>query len=104
MLTEYIQAAMREAHYEMMEDSRFYARIPPCKGLWADGDTLETCRAELQSTLEDWLLLGLQFGDRIPVIDGIDLNPRGRGARAATVGRRAAMAAMARRKRPAAHV
>ncbi len=101
MLTEYIQAAMRQAHYEIMEDKRFFARIPSCKGLWADGDMLETCRAELQSTLEDWLLLGLQFGDRIPVIDGIDLNPRGRGARAAAVERRVAMAG---RKRPAAHV
>jgi hypothetical protein len=35
---------------------------------------LEECREELQSTLEDWLVLGLQLGHDLPVIDGINLN------------------------------
>ncbi len=74
MLTEYIRRAMHHAHYELMENGRFFATIPQCKGLWAEGPTLEACREELQSTLEDWLLLGFQFGDHIPVIDEIDLN------------------------------
>jgi predicted RNase H-like HicB family nuclease len=43
-------------------------------GLWAEGPTLEECREELQSTLEDWLLLGLQLGHTLPVIESIDLN------------------------------
>jgi hypothetical protein len=42
--------------------------------VWAEGETLEECREELQSTLEDWLLLGLQLGHRLPVIEGINLN------------------------------
>lgn len=33
-----------------------------------------TCRGELESTLEDWIALGLRFRDRLPVIAGIDLN------------------------------
>jgi len=74
MLTQYIQQAMRHAHYELMENGRFFARIPACKGLWAEGATLEECREELQSTLEDWLLLGLQMGHKLPVIDGLSLN------------------------------
>ncbi|MBI4658911.1 MAG: type II toxin-antitoxin system HicB family antitoxin [Verrucomicrobia bacterium] len=74
MLTQYIQAAMRHAKYELMENGRFFARIPECPGLWAEGVTLEECREELQSTLEDWLLLGLQLSHSLPVIDGIDLN------------------------------
>ncbi|MER3483826.1 MAG: type II toxin-antitoxin system HicB family antitoxin, partial [Meiothermus sp.] len=32
------------------------------------------CRDELESVLEDWILLGLRFGDQIPVLAGIDLN------------------------------
>ena len=76
MLTEYIQKAMRHAHYELMEDGRFFANIPPCPGLWADGKTLEECREELQSTLEDWLMIKLRHGDRFEVIDGIDINPQ----------------------------
>ncbi len=76
MLTAYINNAMRHAHYEMMENGRFFGSIPPCPGAWAEGATLEACRAELQEVLEDWLLLGLQLGDKLPVIDGIDLNPK----------------------------
>ncbi len=74
MLTEYIQNAMRLAHYELMENGRFFGTISSCKGLYAEGKTLEQCREELQSTLEDWLLLGLQLGHNLPVIDGINLN------------------------------
>lgn len=74
MLTEYIEAAMRRAHYELMENGQFFGSIAPCKGLWAEGATLEECRAELRETLEEWLLLGLQLGHRLPVIDGFNLN------------------------------
>lgn len=76
MITSYITAAMHEAQYELMEDGRFFGSIPSCKGCWADGDTLESCRDELASVLEDWLLLGIQMGHRIPVLAGIDLNPQ----------------------------
>jgi predicted RNase H-like HicB family nuclease len=72
MLTEYIQAAMRHAHYEIIEDPKpFFGTIPECPGLWANGETLEACREELQSVLEDWIVLGLRMGHPIPVIDGI---------------------------------
>jgi hypothetical protein len=67
MLTEYIQSAMRRAHYELTENGRIFGTIPSCKGLWAESKTLEACRAELQSTLEGWLLLGLQLGHHLPV-------------------------------------
>ena len=74
MLTEYIQNAMCLAHYEIMENGRFFGTISGCKGLYAEGKTLEQCREELQSTLENWLLLGLQLGHKLPVMDGINLN------------------------------
>ena len=76
MLTQYINAAMHEAHYELMENGRYFATIPACKGLWAEGPTLEASRDELASTLESWILVGLQFGDSLPVIAGIDINPQ----------------------------
>jgi predicted RNase H-like HicB family nuclease len=72
MLTGYIQAAMRHAHYEIMDDPKpFFGSIPECEGVWATGKTLEACREELQSVLEDWSVLGLRMGHPIPVIDGI---------------------------------
>ena len=36
--------------------------------------SLRECERELQSVLEDWLLLGLRLGHRLPVIGEIDLN------------------------------
>ncbi len=69
MLTEYIQAAMRRANYELLEDGTFFATIPDFPGLWAyDAHTLEGCRDELQSTLEDWMLIGFRHGDPLSVV------------------------------------
>jgi predicted RNase H-like HicB family nuclease len=75
MLTEYIRAAMHRAKYEILEeDGTFYGSIPECIGVWANEETLEDCRNELQSVLEDWILVRISDRNSIPVIDGIDLN------------------------------
>ena len=75
MLTEYLSAALRRAHYELTEDGRFFATIAPLKGLWADGATLEDCRSNLQDALEDWLFVSLRERLEIPPIDGVALIP-----------------------------
>ena len=75
MLTLYINAAMRKAHYEILKESEDYiGKIPGLQGVWADADTLEACREELREVLEEWIILGLKMGHHIPVIDGIELN------------------------------
>jgi predicted RNase H-like HicB family nuclease len=56
------------SHYELMDDGRFFGTIKGLKGLWADGDTLEQCRANLMNTLEDWLFISLKEGLPIPKI------------------------------------
>ncbi len=76
MLINYIHTALRHAKYELMENNRFFGSIPECQGAWGDGATLEECREELQSVLEDWIVFRLSRGLDIPVIDGIDLNPK----------------------------
>jgi len=55
--------AMRPAHYELTENARFFATIPGLKGIWAEDATLDACREELQSTLQDWIMLKLR--DRV---------------------------------------
>jgi len=49
----------------------------------AFADNLRQCERELRSVLEDWILLGLRLGHRLPKLAGIDLN-RGRHARVET--------------------
>jgi len=74
MLTDYIQAAMRQAHYEILpDDGTFYGEIPGFQGVWANADTLETCRGELAEVLEEWVVFGLRRGHKLPVVDNIDL-------------------------------
>lgn len=74
MLTSYIHAAMRRAIYEILEDKTFYGEIPGFQGVWANAATLEDCRTELQEALEGWIVLGLQLGHQLPLVDGIRLS------------------------------
>ncbi|MUL39044.1 type II toxin-antitoxin system HicB family antitoxin [Gloeocapsopsis dulcis] len=74
MLTNYIQAAMHQATYELLGDGTFYGEIPGFQGVWANATTLEACREELQSALEDWILVRISDRLVLPVIDEIDLN------------------------------
>ena len=75
MLTDYIKAAMKQAKYEILEDDgTFYGEIPGFRGVYANAETLEACRDELQSVLEDWMLYRLARHLSLPVVAGIDLN------------------------------
>ena len=74
ILTEYVNQLMAHATYEELEDGTFAGRISLCKGVIAFATTLRECEDELQSTLEDWILVGLKIGHPLPVIAQIDLN------------------------------
>jgi len=74
ILTGYIDSALSSAEYDKLEDGTFSGRLPGCKGVIAFGTTLRECENELQSTLEDWIFVGLKLGHKLPVIDGFDLN------------------------------
>ena len=75
MLLEYLQNAMRLARYELLPDGSYYGEIAGFDGVWAQAETLEDCRNELQSALEDWLILGLRMGHSLPEVAGIRLVP-----------------------------
>ena len=74
ILTAFVETAMHEARYKMLEDGTFFGEIPSCPGVWANEKTLELCRDVLREVLEEWLILKLRDGDFIPEIGGIDLN------------------------------
>ena len=74
MLTAYINAALRKARYEMLPDGEgYFGTIEGLQGVWAQADTLEACREELQEVLEEWIVLGLKMGHPLPPIDGLTL-------------------------------
>jgi len=74
VLSEYVERAMTEAAYDKLEDGTYAGHIPACQGVVAFGGSLRECEAELQSTLEDWILLGLRLVHPLPVLADIDLN------------------------------
>ena len=74
MLTEYVQAALRRARYEILpDDGSYYGEIPDFQGVYAHTGTLEGCREELREMLEEWILFRVSRKLQVPVIEGIDL-------------------------------
>jgi predicted RNase H-like HicB family nuclease len=78
-LTAYIEAALDLAAYDKLEDGSFAGEIPPLAGVIAFAPSLRECERELRSVLEDWILVGLRMGHRLPPLAGIRLNRGSRG-------------------------
>ena len=74
MLSDYMQAAMKQAQYKILEDGTYFGELPFWRGIWSNAETLEECRIELQDVLEEWILLGLKAGESIPTLGDLDLN------------------------------
>jgi predicted RNase H-like HicB family nuclease len=69
MITDYIEAAIAEAKYEIIEDEEpFYGEVPSLVGVWAAGKTLEECRKNLAEVIDGWIIVRLKKGLPIPPI------------------------------------
>jgi len=68
VLSDYVAEALAQAAFEKLEDGSYAGRIPSCTGVVAFGPSLRDCENELRSTLEDWILLGLQLKHPLPII------------------------------------
>jgi len=74
MLTNYIRAAMRRASYEILpDDNTHYGEIPGFDGVYANANTLEACREELEEVLEEWILFRISRNLSLPIVDEIEL-------------------------------
>ncbi|HEV7644346.1 MAG TPA: type II toxin-antitoxin system HicB family antitoxin [Pyrinomonadaceae bacterium] len=74
MLSQYLQAAMHKAKYEILEDDgSFYGEIPGFQGVMANAETLEECRDQLAEVLEEWLFFRISRNLDLPVVDGLRL-------------------------------
>lgn len=72
MLKQYVKAAMKKARYEILpDDSTFYGGIVGFDGVYANADTLEECRDELEEVLEGWILLRISLNFPLPAIDAV---------------------------------
>ena len=74
MITKYLREAMNRARSKILDDETYYGWIEELPGVWASAGSLEECREELGSGVEDWLLLGLKLGHKMPSLGDMDLN------------------------------
>ena len=76
LLAEYIEVAMRDFVYEILEDDgSYFGTVPGFQGAWANADTVEECRKELAEVLEGWIILGIERGHPIPDLSSVNLMP-----------------------------
>ena len=69
MITDYIEAALAQAKYQMIEDEEpFYGEVPNLVGVWASGKTLDECRKNLAEVIDGWIIVRLKKGLPIPPI------------------------------------
>jgi len=74
MLLNYIQAAMAHAKYEILsDDGTYYGEIPGFEGVYANANTLENCRKDLNEVLEEWLLFRIHKNLSVPAVDGKEI-------------------------------
>ena len=65
---------MAKARYEILSGNEgFYGEIPGFQGVYAEAKTLEGCREELASVLEDWVLFRVSKNLRLPTVGGLRL-------------------------------
>ena len=73
MIRQYVEAALRGARYDKLEDGAFYGEIPKLRGVLATADTLEGCRNQLAEVVEEWVLVRVAKGLAVPPIGKIEV-------------------------------
>ena len=72
-LSRYVQAALKQAEYERDEDGVIIATVHEASGFFAQGETYEEARSNLEEVIEGNILLALQLGWDVPPIPGVDI-------------------------------
>jgi predicted RNase H-like HicB family nuclease len=76
MIFEYCEKAIEKAEYKKLEDGTWFAEVPGFEGVWANSNSVEECRKELITVLEEWLVLKLRDQNPIPEVNGLRLEIR----------------------------
>ena len=75
-LSQYVQAAIQRVEYERDENGSVLAQVPGADGFYAQGETYEQARENLREVIEGNVMLALQLGWTIPIIEGVNIEER----------------------------
>lgn len=78
MISEYVECGLRKARYDMLEDGSSVAEVPGLGGVIATAKTIEMCRAQLAEVIEEWVLIRVARGLKVPTLDGIEVRVTGK--------------------------
>ena len=76
MITDYIDAALRRARYELVDGNEFCATVAGLPGIIATGRTLEECRDQLAEVVEEWVLVRVSRRLSVPRLGGVTVEVR----------------------------
>jgi predicted RNase H-like HicB family nuclease len=76
-VTEYIDAALKGARFEPIEDTgTVFAEAPGVPGAWAEGRTEAEARRLLGEVIEDWILTRTRLHLEVPALGGTSLSKK----------------------------
>ena len=79
MIRDYLDEALKRARYSELEDGSHCAEVRGLRSVVATGRTLESCRAQLQEVVEEWILVRVARGLDIPSLGGRKIRIRKAG-------------------------
>ncbi|HEV8530769.1 MAG TPA: type II toxin-antitoxin system HicB family antitoxin [Methylomirabilota bacterium] len=75
MIRQYVDAALRGARYEKLDDGTFYGEVPKLRGVLATAPNLEACRNQIAEVVEEWVLVRVSKGLPVPPLRKIEVRP-----------------------------
>jgi predicted RNase H-like HicB family nuclease len=76
MISRYVDAALRRAHFVALAEGGYTATVTGLRGVIATGATLETCRDQLSEVVEEWVLVRVARGLDVPPLGGAKVQVR----------------------------
>lgn len=70
-ISDYVQAALKRARYEVDENDVVVAHVPNVSGFFSQGESFEEARDNLRDAIEGNVILALQLGLPIPPIEDV---------------------------------
>jgi predicted RNase H-like HicB family nuclease len=78
VIRKYVERGLRKARYDKLENGTFVAEVPGLRGVVATARSLEKCRVQLAEIIEEWVLVRVARGMRVPTLGGITVRVTGR--------------------------
>jgi predicted RNase H-like HicB family nuclease len=79
VISRHVEAALRRAGYDKLEDVTFYGKVRGLRGVLSTGETLEECRNQLADVVEEWVLVAVAKGLSVPRLGKIAIRVKTAG-------------------------